>query len=1047
MLDHSDIAKACLEYLSATILNDPSIIKYETATAQPQTSSVPFRENHLLNYAVKYWPEHYDRTGPDNDLDQQILSLLKNPHIKRTWYELYWLSRSQLRRQVDHEVTALQIASELGLTRIVIHLVEENADFEYDCEKFEKPLDLAVNNGHSKIIDYFLDAGAKGISALHHAAHRNDVNLIKRLVERGSSIETEFGGASPLHTSARAGCLEATRALQDFGANVSKSDASKRLALHQAAIGGHLEIVELLLRADVNATDAMGRTPLTFSAMLGHVDIARYLICSGAAVNIVDGTKRTPLHYAVREWHVDIVALLVENSADTTATDKDGCTALDAAAERGILESVRLLTRGLDSGSIFENSTALHHAIKRGHLAVVQQLVESGFSCEARDSKGRIPLYIAAETGHAKIVEFLVPRSADKSARDESGHSPLQLAASTGHLLALKALVCGGILPVDGPALHTAAGKGQYLVVKYLLGCGTPPDYGITGGQTSLAVAASNGHLGSVKALLKAGAHIYSSRRRGLTPLYFAATRGHFRVVSELIEAGANVNTRTSRGRTLLHNSVSHPEVVKMLLEADVDLNTADNYEKTAIHMAAQEGSPDTVRLLLERGADANAQDEDGFTPLHTASQRGHVPIMRMLSDHGAALDRVSNSGSSPLHLATYHRQIDAISYLVKSGAATDVTDHDGKTPLHYAASEGHRDVVEVLLKTSADFNAQDSGLRTSIHIAAYERHLEAVKALAEKGADLQILDEDGWSPLHAAADSVDVAEYLINHGAQVNEAEKNGNTPLILAALWCQESVSVVEALLNHRAAVNQGNERGETALHCAAQNGNEQLTKILLKAGALVDQEDAEGMTELHVATKRGYVKVVQTLIYHGAKIDKRDRKLRSCLTMATSSGNVEVAELFMDSETDVQAWNAQGWIDSFLAAVRHGSHDMMECLAKVDNNVLNSRSQDGFGVLRLAVEVRSETLWQKFKVLMPSACKIEDSDLWTLDQILHQSNNPFANQKANKRNNTTLRKSTHISQALILPPSLARRGPAVARVEIASDGLEIVYQSMLV
>lgn len=57
------------------------------------------------------------------------------------------------------------------------------------------------------------------------------------------------------------------------------------MPLLAAAIRGHLEVVELLIRAgaDVNAASASGRTPVALAADLGRVDVLVAFLRAGAS--------------------------------------------------------------------------------------------------------------------------------------------------------------------------------------------------------------------------------------------------------------------------------------------------------------------------------------------------------------------------------------------------------------------------------------------------------------------------------------------------------------------------------------------------------------------------------------------------------------------------------------------------------------------------------------------------------------------------------------------------------------------------------------------
>jgi len=76
------------------------------------------------------------------------------------------------------------------------------------------------------------------------------------------------------------------------------------------------------------------------------------------------------------------------------------------------------------------------------------------------------------------------------------------------------------------------------------------------------------------------------------------------------------------------------------------------------------------------------------------------------------------------------------------------------------------------------------------LHLAAQDGDLDAVSRLVAEGEDINAFDDLGKTPLHYAADRehVEVARYLIEHGANVNAHHEPtlGNTPLGDVAATC---------------------------------------------------------------------------------------------------------------------------------------------------------------------------------------------------------------------------------------------------------------------
>jgi len=63
--------------------------------------------------------------------------------------------------------------------------------------------------------------------------------------------------------------------------------------------------------------------------------------------------------------------------------------------------------------------TLLHLAAKRGHLSVVEYLVNQKADINAKNETHSTPLHLAAERGHLGVVEYLVNQKADINAKND----------------------------------------------------------------------------------------------------------------------------------------------------------------------------------------------------------------------------------------------------------------------------------------------------------------------------------------------------------------------------------------------------------------------------------------------------------------------------------------------------------------------------------------------------------------------------------------------------------------------------------------------------
>ncbi|MCE9553204.1 MAG: ankyrin repeat domain-containing protein [Planctomycetes bacterium] len=79
---------------------------------------------------------------------------------------------------------------------------------------------------------------------------------------------------------------------------------------------------------------------------------------------------------------------------------------------------------------------------------------------------------------------------------------------------------------------------------------------------------------------------------------------------------------------------------------------------------------------------------------------------------------------------------------------ATLVFGNLNTTLIHAASYDGEADIAELLIQLGADVNARETNGRTPLHHAAYNGHLDVIDVLVRNGADLVAKDNSGMTPL-----------------------------------------------------------------------------------------------------------------------------------------------------------------------------------------------------------------------------------------------------------------------------------------------------------
>jgi ankyrin repeat protein len=260
------------------------------------------------------------------------------------------------------------------------------------------------------------------------------------------------------------------------------------------------------------------------------------------------------------------------------------------------------------------------------------------------------------------------------------------------------------------------------------------------------------------------------------------------------------------------------------------------NWERNVIISAAKNNNYHKVKMLLDLGYGKKLVERDWKTimeqPLRNACQSNDAwqPIIELV-EKGFDLHVKYGFQKTLLHLAVEYNQLELVELILKKGIVINAKDYSGKTALHYAVLDSSDQMIFTLLKYNPDVNAKDNNNDTILYRALKRNSFTVIYALQEQGAnvyealllaikrdktdsisailkhfdlDLNEIYDEKFLFLNVAIQYADlkVIEHLIILGADVNEKDAFGRSPLHIAA----EYTLLKEALflIAHGADVN---------------------------------------------------------------------------------------------------------------------------------------------------------------------------------------------------------------------------------------------------
>jgi len=232
-------------------------------------------------------------------------------------------------------------------------------------------------------------------------------------------------------------------------------------------------------------------------------------------------------------------------------------------------------------------------------------------------------------------------------------------------------------------------------------------------------------------------------------------------------------------------------------------------------------------------------------------------------------------------------------------------------------AQEDHFNVLQLLLDKGAKIEAPnfEDNRNTTLHYAACWGATQCVRILLARKADVNCRAKDQSSPLSFAAEKghVEIAKMLLDAGANMesknDSEEKGGATPLLLAAHNGQ--FNMAKLLIDRHANVSEKTVDGLSCLHLAIRSGtdNEDLVRLLIRAGAKPDDVTKSGDSALHYASYMGYVKSALALIESGSRLEDRGQNNSTPMHFAAREGQTDVVRLLVAKGASMDCKDSDG------------------------------------------------------------------------------------------------------------------------------------------
>jgi ankyrin repeat protein len=290
------------------------------------------------------------------------------------------------------------------------------------------------------------------------------------------------------------------------------------------------------------------------------------------------------------------------------------------------------------------------------------------------------------------------------------------------------------------------------------------------------------------------------------------------------------------------------------------------------------------------------------------------------------------------------HKTLQA---LLDGGDSPNRFSHLYRSPLVTACQMGDMDAVEILINRGAKIdifdnippyriNADESALTSAIE----SDHIEVIQYLLAHGAQVNLRGpRTGETPLFVAlrARNRDILNLLLQAHADISVRNNDGYTPLMVASM--NNDLEMVEFCKARGAKFDSP----QNELLFAASHGDVAEVQRLLNGGAavatnaadskgkfnLVNTSSRDGFTPLIAAASQGQTAAVKVLIAAGANLDSLDSSHDTALLLAIRNGHKSTILALLDAGADPKILNGGGSTTLLQAALYMDDPDVVERL----------------------------------------------------------------------------------------------------------------------
>ncbi|XP_061186967.1 putative ankyrin repeat protein RF_0381 [Saccostrea echinata] len=520
-----------------------------------------------------------------------------------------------------------------------------------------------------------------GWSTAHYAARGGNVKILKLLTQKGvQTDQTTDEGFTILHIACERGRFEmAQYILSEHPGMMHQVSKNGSTAAHDSTIGGHLNVLQLLLQNGLNPNHFTNNKMniLHIACVKAHFEIFQYVLSNFPdMLHFVNIYGWNVAHCAALGGDISILDLIIEKGLQADQTTKANESILHIACSKGHFEMCQyIISKYPDMLHLITNEgeNAVHTAAIGGNVKILLALEEQ--KCQAFKTNGdkMTILHIASACAQYEMCQHISSMYPDMlNMVDKNGKSALHFAAQGGDIKILQILIEMGLLashvtPSKYSILHLACSSARFEMCQYILG--EYPDL------------------------------LHRKTDQGWNAGHCAALGGNVKILRLLIKKGIQAEEITNAEENIFTIACSKArlEMCKYILSEYPDmLYLVDMCSHNAAHCSAMGGNVKILKILIEKGFPARLTAIRELTILHIACTNGHSEMCQyIVAKFPEILHLITEDGWNAPYFAAAGGNVNTLKILIENGVPTNRVSYCRKDILDIACLCGNYDMFK----------------------------------------------------------------------------------------------------------------------------------------------------------------------------------------------------------------------------------------------------------------------------------------------------------------------------------------------------------------